>query len=184
MNSVCYYALLGVSRDAPRARIRKAYLQLAKRTHPDLHHGSGREGAANVAFERVQKAYKVLNDPDKRRAYDAQFVAPAGGVGARQDAAEDWQHGSPRGGGPGYGPATSQRARNSAFPPPLWATMRMRRTQTKYGNFAKHDPRSSNRYALPALTLIGLFAAFRAVPYAMIYLSHMDSDSISSAAAE
>merc|ERR1712187_779728 len=64
-------AILGVAKDAPRARIRRAYLELAKRCHPDLHHGQRQEGAATAAFEKVQKAYKVLYDPDQRRAYDA-----------------------------------------------------------------------------------------------------------------
>jgi hypothetical protein len=59
------YAVLGVRRDANADTIRRAYYRKAMYTHPD------RAGSdATGAFQQVQKAYEVLSDPVKRRAYD------------------------------------------------------------------------------------------------------------------
>jgi DnaJ-class molecular chaperone len=57
------YADLGVDKDAPSDAIRKAYKRRVKETHPDT--GGDRE-----QFERVQKAYDVLGDQQKRLTYD------------------------------------------------------------------------------------------------------------------
>ena len=70
-----YYQLLGVSRQASAADIKKAYFAAAKASHPDLNPGS-----ANAArqFRLVAEAYETLRDPAKRSAYDL------GGAGAGQ----------------------------------------------------------------------------------------------------
>jgi hypothetical protein len=63
-----YYQVLGVAPDAGAAEIKRAYRQLARRYHPDI---SGEERAA--AFLEVSRAYEVLNNPDRRRSYDARL---------------------------------------------------------------------------------------------------------------
>lgn len=67
-SSRTYYDVLHVSRDAPRAIIQGSYRTLMQKLkhHPDL--GGG---AANASM--INKAYAVLNDPEKRAAYDAQL---------------------------------------------------------------------------------------------------------------
>jgi molecular chaperone DnaJ len=61
-----YYDVLGVSPDAGADEIKRAYRQLARRYHPDI---SGEDRA--VRFLEVARAYEVLNDPTRRRSYDA-----------------------------------------------------------------------------------------------------------------
>jgi hypothetical protein len=60
-----YYEILGVSPDAGADEIKRAYRQLARRYHPDI---SGDE--RGVAFLEVSRAYEVLGNAQRRRAYD------------------------------------------------------------------------------------------------------------------
>src|SRR2546430_3645684 len=60
-----YYAVLGVPIDADSETLRHAYRQLARRFHPDL---AGDEGA--IHMKRINRAYDVLSDPQKRLNYD------------------------------------------------------------------------------------------------------------------
>lgn len=69
-----YYRLLGITREATPEIIRRAYHQAARRLHPDVNHSS----EANEAFLRLQTAYEVLCDPQKRREYDASLPEEAG----------------------------------------------------------------------------------------------------------
>eukprot|EP00435_Cladocopium_sp_Y103_P043902 s1504_g12.t1 len=78
-----YYSVLGVERDARPAQIKKAYFQLAKKMHPDRHHGTEIEKGATHAFEHLQKAYNVLSNPEKRRQYDASLGARGEGSAAQ-----------------------------------------------------------------------------------------------------
>ena len=63
-----HYAILGVPRNAGPTEIRDAYRALARRHHPDLHPG---DDDAEETLKRINAAYAVLSDPDKRRRYDA-----------------------------------------------------------------------------------------------------------------
>ena len=60
-----YYAILGVSTDADDETLKRAYRQLARRYHPDL---AGPNGA--IQMKRINRAYDVLSDPEKRLNYD------------------------------------------------------------------------------------------------------------------
>eukprot|EP00746_Dinoflagellata_sp_MGD_P144204 gnl/MRDRNA2_/MRDRNA2_76953_c0_seq1.p1 gnl/MRDRNA2_/MRDRNA2_76953_c0~~gnl/MRDRNA2_/MRDRNA2_76953_c0_seq1.p1 ORF type:complete len:234 (-),score=50.28 gnl/MRDRNA2_/MRDRNA2_76953_c0_seq1:187-888(-) len=75
MSTRCLYAILGLPRDASRKTIRSRYLELAKESHPDRHHGTDAEPAAREVFERVQAAYNTLYDPALRQAYDLKRFA-------------------------------------------------------------------------------------------------------------
>src|SRR5438876_5382154 len=60
-----YYAVLGVPFDVDADMLKRAYRQLARRYHPDLE-GTGSE----VEMKRINRAYAILSDPEKRRNYD------------------------------------------------------------------------------------------------------------------
>lgn len=60
-----YYAILGVPQNATSDTLKHAYRQLARRYHPDV---AGIEGATEM--KRINRAYAVLGDPEKRRNYD------------------------------------------------------------------------------------------------------------------
>jgi DnaJ-class molecular chaperone len=61
------YEVLGVARDADRDTIRKAYRKLARQNHPDLNPG---DPAAEERFKQISRAWDVLQDDERRRAYD------------------------------------------------------------------------------------------------------------------
>ncbi len=73
-----YYEVLGVSRDADDAALKKAYRALAKKYHPDTNPGNAE---AAEKFKEASEAYSVLSDPQKRQQYD-QFGHAAFGGGA------------------------------------------------------------------------------------------------------
>lgn len=77
-----YYEVLGVSKDADDATLKKAYRQVAKKYHPDMNPG---DAEAEKKFKEASEAYAVLSDSEKRRQYDqfghAAFEGGAGGAG-------------------------------------------------------------------------------------------------------
>lgn len=88
-----YYEVLGVPRTASAEEIKKAYRKLARKYHPDLHTGSGKEEAERK-FKEINEANEVLGDPKKRAKYDRlgpqwregmDFTPPPGG-GPREEA--------------------------------------------------------------------------------------------------
>ncbi len=64
-----YYEVLGVPRGASADEIKTAYRRLARKHHPDLHHGKARQ-KAEEDFKEINEAYAVLSDPEKRARYD------------------------------------------------------------------------------------------------------------------
>lgn len=75
-----YYEVLGLSKNASEADIKKAYRLMAKKYHPDMNPG---DKEAEAKFKEVNEAYDVLSDADKKAKYDqfghAAFDPTAGG---------------------------------------------------------------------------------------------------------
>src|SRR5260370_37955439 len=76
------YALLEVSPESDTATIRNAFRRLARRYHPDV----ANTGSVSH-MQRLNAAYQVLSDPERRRVYDAPPPVarpPAGRAAAAQ----------------------------------------------------------------------------------------------------
>lgn len=71
MSAQNYYDILGISEESSQDEIKKAFRTLAHQYHPDKNPDSA--DAENM-FKKVNEAYQVLSDPDKRKAYDASLV--------------------------------------------------------------------------------------------------------------
>ena len=82
-----YYEVLGVSKTATDAEIKKAYRKLAMKYHPDYNPG---DKDAEEKFKEINEANEVLSDPKKRQLYDQYGFA---GV--------DPNYAAQNGGGPG-----------------------------------------------------------------------------------
>lgn len=75
---VCY-DVLGVTRDATKAEIARAYRQLARRFHPDrfrVEPGAESAEEAHQRFLQIATAYETLKDEDARREYDDMLDHP------------------------------------------------------------------------------------------------------------
>ncbi|WP_417219909.1 DnaJ C-terminal domain-containing protein [Arthrobacter sp.] len=88
-----FYAILGVSKDASDADIKKSYRKMARKYHPDTNPG---DATAEKKFKDITEAHSVLSDPEEREQYDA---IRAMGSGARFSAGGA---GGPAGGGSGF----------------------------------------------------------------------------------
>lgn len=62
-----YYETLGVRKEASAEDIKKAFLQLARKWHPDVNAGNKE---AEERFKQINEAFQVLSDPQKRQQYD------------------------------------------------------------------------------------------------------------------
>lgn len=72
-----YYEVLGVSKNASEAEIKKAYRRLAMKHHPDRNPG---DAEAEAKFKEAQDAWDILSDSQKRAAYDQFGHAGVGGA--------------------------------------------------------------------------------------------------------
>lgn len=88
-----YYHILNIDKDATAEEFRKAYRRLSHLYHPDK--GSATSDAGK--FIEVNEAYKVLNDPDKKSAYDhkrAEGNVPVGRSGKVREESSNARPGS------------------------------------------------------------------------------------------
>ncbi len=113
-----FYEVLGVSRDASEADLKKAYRRLAMKHHPDRNTDDAE--AAEAKFKEAKEAHEVLSDANKRAAYDQYGHAgvdpsmggrPGAGAGGFEDVFGD-VFGDIFGGGGGGG--RRQRAQRGA----------------------------------------------------------------------
>ncbi len=73
-----YYEVLGISKSASEADIKKAYRKMAIKYHPDKNPG---DKQAEEKFKEAAEAYEVLSDPNKKSRYDQFGHAGLGGNG-------------------------------------------------------------------------------------------------------
>nr|BBH94239.1 hypothetical protein KTA_24380 [Thermogemmatispora argillosa] len=73
-----YYSILGVAPTASPEEIRRAYLRLVRRYHPDANHAAAVPGLQSMHEQQmklINEAYEVLGDPRRRAAYDVHRAA-------------------------------------------------------------------------------------------------------------
>ena len=96
------YKTLGVNSSASASEIKKAYYALAKKYHPD----TNKDASAKEKFADAQSAYELLNDPQKKQAWDSYGAAAFDqGAGFDPSGAADAAGGPFQGFGGGFGSA-------------------------------------------------------------------------------
>lgn len=73
-----YYEVLGLSKNATEAEIKKAYRKMALKYHPDKNQG---DASAEEKFKEAAEAYEVLSNADKKARYDQYGHAGLNGSG-------------------------------------------------------------------------------------------------------
>jgi DnaJ-class molecular chaperone len=92
------YDVLGVSKKASEAEVKKAFRTLAKKHHPDT---KGGDATAQKKFQEISAAYDIVGDKDKRAKFDAGEIDAGGNPRGFDPGAH---RGGPFGGGGGGGP--------------------------------------------------------------------------------
>ncbi len=105
MESLNYYEILGVSKDASQEEIKKAYRTKAFKYHPDRNAG---DAEAENMFKKIGEAYSVLSDETKRAEYD-RFGSSASASYRPNGQAYDWADNTQQ----DYSDAFEQWARNA-----------------------------------------------------------------------
>ena len=146
------YAVLGVDRDASTTQIRRAYVHLARRTHPDVR---GDDVTADEEMRQINAAWEVLSDPDARAALDRRLAngPRSGAPGASETPSTAW---TPPNGSPG------QRATSSE-----WRDFDLSDSDIDVG--FDGDDRAISGAELPVWMRLGAPAAFMAGVFAVIF---------------
>jgi curved DNA-binding protein CbpA len=74
-----HYGLLGVAKDASEVEIRERFRALARVAHPDRA-PANKKAEAEAKFQMLTEAVNVLTNPERRKAYDFDLAAAAGGA--------------------------------------------------------------------------------------------------------
>ncbi len=82
MQSIDYYEVLEIERNADHEEIKRSYKRLAFEYHPDRNPG---DIEAEAKFKEINEAYQVLSDPDKRARYDSFGHISSEGLFSDQD---------------------------------------------------------------------------------------------------
>lgn len=145
-----HYEILGVSRDATLAHIKRAYRLLVRKYHPDV---ARDKQVAHRLFLQINQAYEVLSDPVQRRAYDeslerertrtqAQTHARAQAASSTRGASRTSGPGAPQS---GHAPTAAQHIKDAQ-----WSFI-----QRRLHDAARHckealriDPRNARAYAI------------------------------------
>ena len=93
------YEVLGVSKGASDAEIKKAFRALAKKHHPDTKGGDA--SAKKNRFQEISGAYDILGDKEKRAKFDAGQIDEAGNPRGFDPRDHGFGGGRPGSGGPG-----------------------------------------------------------------------------------
>ena len=101
-----FYKVLGLTKDASEAELKKSYRKLARKYHPDSNPGNA---GAEEKFKELSEAFTVLSDAEQRKEYDAiramgggaRFTAPGRGGSAGSGGFDDVFGGMFGGGGRG-----------------------------------------------------------------------------------
>lgn len=137
-----YYEVLGISKTATEDEIKTAYRSLAKKYHPDMNQG---DKNAEEKFKKINEAYTVLSDPEKRKLYDGGFYG------------SNYQNTSSYG---GYGRATG----TEDFDPfqAFWKEWAREQAsyQKRYTNPRYHKKRRAGNLGIMNVVLIFLVAIF------------------------
>jgi DnaJ-class molecular chaperone len=64
------YKVLGVDRNVSQEEIKKAFRKLSKKYHPDLHLAEEAKKENESEFKKVNEAYEILGDVEKRKSFD------------------------------------------------------------------------------------------------------------------
>jgi tetratricopeptide (TPR) repeat protein len=79
LDAIDYYQFFGVEPDASAREIKHAYFKLSKRYHPDRYFEKDLGPFADIVetvFQHITRGHRILSDPEKRDAYDAQLDEP------------------------------------------------------------------------------------------------------------
>lgn len=83
------YSVLGVTRSATEAEIKRAFRALSKKYHPDVNPG---DREAEERFRKVSEAYSLLQDPQKRKEYDKKLEEGKRGVSQKAPSKSEFTH--------------------------------------------------------------------------------------------
>lgn len=153
-----FYKILGVSKDASDADIKKSYRKLARQHHPDRNPGDAK---AEKTFKDVSEAYAVLSNKEEREQYDA---IRAMGSGARFSAGGAGGQGGPTGfedvfgdifGGGRGGSRRSSGGFNSSGLPPEFADLFGGGGGGGFGGYQPQPTKGENRSASTSISFAG-----------------------------
>ncbi|OAD46373.1 DnaJ C-terminal domain-containing protein [Polaribacter atrinae] len=89
MASIDYYKVLGITKNASEADIKKAYRKLARKYHPDL---NPNDKTAEKNFKEINEANEVLSNPENRKKYDKYGEHWQNGEAYEQDKQRQQEH--------------------------------------------------------------------------------------------